>query len=307
MASTIQKTHVDDTIPVMVADQALGALAGQLQLAAVADRNWENDFAQFGETVDVPLRGALTANDKAAGAPVTLQQPSTTKVSIVLNKHKEVALSFEDVAVAFSKTDNEGGYVRDAAIVIAEAIEVAGFVEAYTAFTTNADLGAQGVPVDHALVLGARKTLKDAKVPQGQAVYLFLGTQGMMDLLQLPEYRDADKIGSTEVVDNAPMSWKRYGVNFVESQYVQAVGQLVHNLALCPKEGLALAMRPLKLPSGGVISAVMTSGEAEAGTAGLGLRVIHTYQHADLAELITVDALFGWKVIRGAFGVDVLS
>jgi len=307
MANTVQATHVDDTIPTLVADQALGALFGHLQLAAVADRNWEPDVAQYGQTVNVPIRGALTANDKAAGSDVTLQQPNTTFAAITLSAHKEVSLLFEDVAVAFAKTDNVGGYARDAAIVIAEAIEVAGFVEAYTNFTTNADIGTAATDLDTATVLLGRKRMKDAKVPVGVALHFFMSTKDILALLQLPEWRDANKAGSADAIVNAPMEFQKFGMTICESQYVQVVGATTHNLCLCPKEGLALAMRPLQLPSGGVISATMASGTEAAGTEGLGIRVIHTYQGVSLGELLTVDALYGWKVIRPAFGQDVLS
>jgi hypothetical protein len=310
MANTaVTKAMVDDTIPTQVASEALGALAGQLYLAAVADRNWEPDVATAGETVNVPVRAAVTANDKAAGTDVTLQQPSTTVVAITLDKHKEVSLLYEDVAKAFAKMDNVAGYARDAAIVIAEAIEAAGFVEAYTSFTTNADIGTAGTDLDTATFLLGRKRMKDAKVPAGQALYAFLSTKDILALLQLPEWRDADKTGSADAIENAPMQFKKFGVNVIESQYVQVVAGVptTHNLVLCPKQGLALAMRPLALPSGGVISANMVGGVEGLPTAGLGIRVIRSYNHMALAELLTVDALFGWKVVRGAFGQDMLS
>lgn len=304
----VTKTETAAMTPTQVAEMSLGALAGNLQLARAADRNWEPMFASQGETVDVPIRGAVTAQDKAAGSDVTLQAPSATKVSIVLSKHKEVSILFEDVGRAFANQDILLGYAEDSALALAEAIEIAGFVEAYTAFTTHADIGAQGTPVDHALVLLGRKRMKDAKVKKSSAIYFFLGTQAMMDLLQLPEYRDADKIGGTEVVDSAPMEFKRYGVNFVESQYVQNVTGTIHNLMLAPKEGLALACRPLDLPPGGVISSEVVGGTSETpDTAGLGIRQIVTYEGKAKGVLLSTDVLFGWKVIRGAFGQDVLS
>jgi hypothetical protein len=307
--SAVTATHVDDTIETQVADRALGALVGHLQLARVADRNWEPMFAQAGQTVTVPVRGALTAQDKAAGEDVTLQQPNTTNVAITLDKHKEVSLLLEDVAAAFAKLDNGEGYIRDAVIVIAEAIEVAGFVEAYTAYTTHADIGTAGQDLDTATFLLGRKRMKDAKVPAGQALYVFLSTKDIVALLQLPEWRDADKTGSSQAIQNAPMEFQKFGVNVVESQYVQVVAGVptTHNLVLCPKEGITLAMRPLQLPSGGVISATMASGVPEAGTEGLGVRIVRTYEGKSMAELIVVDALFGWKVIRPAFGQDMLS
>src|SRR5512146_446052 len=120
--SAVTKSMVDDAIPTQVADQALGALVGNLYLARVADRNWENVVAQFGETIQIPVRAALTAQDKTAGQTAVLQTPSMTNVSITLGTHKHVALLLEDVAKAFSKLDNGAGYIRDAVVVIAEAI-----------------------------------------------------------------------------------------------------------------------------------------------------------------------------------------
>jgi hypothetical protein len=302
----VRKNEVDDMTPTIVAQMALGALAGNLQLAAVADRNWEPLVAQHGETIQIPIRGAVTAEDKVAASDVTEQQPATTNVSITLNKHKETTIIFEDVARAFANQDVVRGYAEDAAIAHAEAIEIAGFVEAYTGFTTNADLGVSGQAWDSATVLGARKIMKDQKVPKTAPVYLFASTTAMLDLLQLPEFRDADKIGSAEIINAAPEDFKRYGMNFVESQYIQSDSGVPHCVALCPKQGLALAMRPLPLPPGGVIAAEFVSGPPEEPAQNLGLRMVYAYRAEKIATQMTLDCLFGWKVIRAAFGQIIL-
>lgn len=304
--SEVTKTSVDDATPVLVANAALGALAGNLQLAAVADRNWEPVAAQFGEVIQIPIRGAVTANDKTAGSDVTEQAPAMTNVQITLDTHKEVTVPVEDVAKAFSKLDVIQGYAEDAAVAIAEAIETAGFVAAYTNFTTNSDIGTAATDLDTNTVLLARKAMRDAKVPAGQEIYFFLSTKDYNALLMLPEWRDAEKLGSADRVVNAPGQFRHFGMTFVESQYVQVVSTTTHNLCLSPKQGLALAVRPLPLPQG-VISAVMAGGVAGTSTAGLGIRQILAYRPEKLATQLTLDALFGWKVIRGAFGQDVLS
>ena len=302
----VLKTNVATMTPTQVAKIALGALAGNLQLAAVADRNWEPMFATMGETVDVPIRGAVVANDKVADSDVTLQVPNATKVSIVLNKHKEASFVFEDIAKAFANQDVMQGYASDAAIVLAEAVEVAGFVEAYTNFTTNADIGAAAVDVSDDLVLQGRKVMKDAKVPKNQEVWFFLSTKDMLALLQLDKYSTAEKLGdSGAMLANAPMNFRKYGMSFVESQYVQVVGNLTHNLIVSPKQGLALANRPLPLPPGGVISADVIGGEPDTAAMGLGIRMVQAYRPEKMGTQLTVDVLFGWKVIRGAFGLDV--
>lgn len=304
----VTKTSVDDATPVLVANAALGALAGNLMLAAVADRNWEPIVAQYGETIQIPIRGAVTAEDKVAGSDVTEQAPAMTNVQITLDTHKETTVPVEDVAKAFAKLDVIQGYAEDAAIAIAEAIETTGFTAAYTNFTTNADIGVAGQDLDTATVLLARKRMKDAKVPAGQEVYFFLSTKDYNALLQLPEWRDAEKIGTADRIVNAPGQFRHFGMTFVETQYVQVVAGVptTHNLCLSPKQGLALAMRPLPLPQG-VISAVMAGGVPGTPQAGLGIRQIIAYRPEKLATQLTLDALWGWKVIRGAFGQDVLS
>lgn len=306
--ANVTKTAVAAFTPTQVAQQALGALAGNLQLANAADRNWEPEFATFGETVNIPLRGALTANDKAADTAVTLQVPAGATVALALNKHKEVSIVFEDVAKAFANQDVIGGYARDAALVIAESVEVAGFVEAYTNFTTSADIGVAATDVTDDLVLQARKVMKDAKVPPNVEIFLFLSTKDMQALLGTDKYSTADKVGDGgSQLASAPMTFRKYGLNFVETQYAQLVSTTTHNLALASKEGLAFAMRPLPLPPGGVISADVVGGVANTPTAGYGIRMIQAYRPELMGTQLTVDALFGWKCVRGAFGLDVLS
>lgn len=307
---SMTKVMVAKMTPTQVAQVALGCLAGNLQLAAVADRNWEPMFASFGETVNVPVRGAVVANDKTAAEDVTIQAPTATDISIVLDKHKESTIVLEDVAKAFANQDVIRGYAEDMAVVLAEAIEVAGFIAAYTDFTTNADLGTAGVDLSDDTILKARKVMKDVKVPANQPVYFFMSTKDMLALLQLDKYSTAEKLGDGgSMLENAPMAFRKYGMNFIESQYVQVVAGVptTHNLCLAPKQGLALATRPLPLPPGGVVSADVVGGDTSPEAAGLGIRMIQQYHALKLGTQLTMDVLFGWKVIRGAFGVDVLS
>ena len=83
--------------------------------AQLVARNWDDKVAQYDDIVPVPLRGALTANDKVAG--VTLQTLPTLRVT--LNKHKEVSFLIEDIG----RADVLNGCVKDGGKAIAEAID----------------------------------------------------------------------------------------------------------------------------------------------------------------------------------------
>ena len=56
-----------------------------------------------GDTIHMPSITNLTANDKAAGAGVTLQQVTESDTAILLDKHKEVSQLFEDIALVQSQ------------------------------------------------------------------------------------------------------------------------------------------------------------------------------------------------------------
>jgi hypothetical protein len=304
--ANVTVTSNAEFIPTLVADKALGKVVGNLFLTMAASRNWQAELASFGNTVNVPIRGSVSANDKSADSDVTLQSPTATKAAVVLNKHKEASFFFEDVAVTESNQDTLAGYAQDAAVAIAEQIETDGFTAAYTGFTTNTAIGTAAVDATDDLVLSARKVMKDAKVPVSAPIWLFLSTKDMKALLSLDKYTNADKLGDGGVaIAEGPMTRKIYGMNLVESQYPVLVSTTTHDICFSP-EALTLAMRPIAQPSNGLGAVSSTVGGIPGTqTSGLGLRVTMGYRIAGLGTQLTVDALYGWKVCRNAFGLDV--
>src|SRR5436190_1342174 len=111
--SNITSTQLDDSIPTLVAAEALGYLKANTVLARLVARNWENKIATKGQTIQIPFTGSLAANDKSEGSAVTLQQPADSKVSLTLNKHKEVSFLIEDFGRALAEPDYLTAYIVD--------------------------------------------------------------------------------------------------------------------------------------------------------------------------------------------------
>src|SRR5581483_12206591 len=96
--ANITTAEVNDSIATIIAAEALGRLRSNTVLSRLVARDWDNEVAVHGETVQIPFRGSLTVNDKSANTNYTLQTPADTKVSVTLNKHKEVSFLIEDMA-----------------------------------------------------------------------------------------------------------------------------------------------------------------------------------------------------------------
>src|SRR5512143_1727111 len=121
--ATITSTQLNDSIPTIIAAKALGYLQANTVLARLVARDWDDEVARYGQTVQIPFTGALSANSKAEGGTVTLQQPGDTSVSLTLNKHKEVSFLLEDYGKALARPDVLDTYIADGMAVLAEQID----------------------------------------------------------------------------------------------------------------------------------------------------------------------------------------
>ena len=181
------------TLATMVAAQSLGKLKSNTVLARIVNRDYDAEVANAGKIVSVPIRGALSVNDKAANTAYTLQAVSDSSVRVTLNKHKEVSFLIEDPARAMASYDALSGYMADAVLGIAEQIDT-DIAALYSSFTQTIDASA-GLSEAH--FRKAQRFLNSAKA-RGQfwAVLhpdAFYETQGIEKIVNR-QYREQDAI-----------------------------------------------------------------------------------------------------------------
>jgi len=292
--ANLTSTEFSNAIPTIVAAQALGYLKANTVLARLVARDWDNEVANYGQTVDIPFTGALSVNDKTENAVVTLQTPSDTKKSVTLNKHKEVSFLIEDYAKALARPDYLAQYITDAMAKVAE--EVDGDIAAlYSGFSQSVDATA-GLGEDN--FREARRLLNSAKAPLAQRVaalhedaeYEFLGIERAVS-------RDfAESLGAAAA--NA-FTGRFVGFDVFLDQKIATAGGEAKNLFF-QRNAIALATRPLPpAPVGaGVIQRVMNED-------GMGLRVTMSYSANYLGVQITIDVLYGVAELRDNHGVVV--
>jgi hypothetical protein len=293
--STMTTTHMDARIPEVWSSKVLGKLPSYLNLAKTVSRDFENEVAQHGDKVNVTKRGSFTASDKTEGNDVTLQQATDTTVQIVLSNHKEITFSPSDVARAFAKPKIMEGYIKDAVVTLAESVETS-IAALYSGAGNTVNSGSA---LTLAKLREARRNLITEKVSPNEPIYGYIDEYAMEDL----PLTDASVLGTNQPVVEGSVA-KLGGVNLFESQNVQtSASDTVYHDLVYTEDAIALAVRPLPMDAeafGGAKQGVVNDEQT-----GLSIRTTMSYNANALAPQVTVDILWGVKVMRSEHLVDL--
>ena len=297
----ITKAVASPFIPQIWANTALEVLRSKIVLAKLVTRDSDIAAFQVGDTLNIPYPGVFTANDKAANTPVTLQTPTATTTTVVLNKHKEASFLVEDAARATANQDIMARYMEAAVIPLAEQIE-SDLMAVGATFTST--VGTYGTDISAATVRSARKLLNDNKAPIDGRV-LVVSDKDEIALLGDSTLQNYFAFAQQQGVAEGSIG-RLYGFDVYSSQLVPATGSApvnTKNIAFHPG-AMILAMR-------GLPEAVAGSGAQTAvvndPTSGLALRVTIAYNAANLGHQVTVDVLYGVAKLRDEKGVLVKS
>jgi hypothetical protein len=300
---SITSSNLANAIVKLVAADALPSLMGNLVMGNLVNRDFEPTLAKAGDTVNVPVPPALTANNIAEGGTVVTQNPNVGNAQIVLNTHAEATFQIPDVTKIVAVPDLLKLYMEPAVIALAEKVET-DLLGLATAFTANTALGAQGVAVTEELIDQAETALFSAKVPASMAKHLVVDAATYSALRLNPrfsEYAKAGDAGLKAMIDGNIGRLKDFFV--FRSQFVKKNGSpaTTRNLAFA-KDAIGLAIRRLPQPLQG------TGAIAEYAEMGnFGVRVVMSYQPDTLAQQFTVDILYGVAILRNNHGVLINS
>lgn len=301
---TITSANLANAIVKLVAADALPALMGNLVMGNLVNRDFEPVLANSGDTVNVPIPPAMTANNIAEGGSVQTQNPNAGNAQIVLDTHVEASFQIPDVTKVLAVPDLMQLYMGPAIAAIAERIE-GDLLGLYAGFSTNTPVGTGGTPITEAVIDSAETALFTAKVPAGQQKYLVVDSGAystMRQLTRFSEYQTAGEAGVRALIEGTIGRMKDFYV--FRSQFVKKTGAApvtTNNIAFA-RDAIGLVMRRLPRPLAG------TGAIAEYAEAGnFGMRVVMSYQPDTLAQQFTVDVLYGKGILRNNFGVQVRS
>jgi hypothetical protein len=294
--ANITTTELDDSIATIIAAEALGYLKANTVLAQLVARDWDNEVAQHGQSIQIPFTGSLSANDKSENSTVTLQTPADTKATVTLNKHKEVSFLIEDYGKVLARPDYLSSYMRDGMAVIAEQID-SDIADLYSGLSQSIDATGGLAETNFR---SARRLLNSAKAPLAQR-YAVLHEDAEYALLGIEKFvnRDyAELQGAPQGLVNA-YSGRFMGFDVFMDQKIATASSEAKNL-LFQRNAFVLATRPLPAApaSMGVVQRVMSED-------GLGLRVTMSYSANYLGVQVTIDVLYGVAELRDNHGVVI--
>ncbi|HEX9925304.1 MAG TPA: P22 phage major capsid protein family protein [Anaerolineae bacterium] len=285
--ANITSTELSVNIATIIGAEALGYLRANTVLARLVNRDFDNEIATHGQTIDVPFTGSLSVNDKVANSDITLQTPAATKVSVTLNKHKEVSFVIEDFGKALARADWLTAYAGDAMSVMVEQID-GDLAALYSGFSQSID-ATTGLTEAH--FREGRRQLNSARAPLGMrstvlhedADFEFLGIERAVN-------RDyAESLGSAAA---GAFTGRFMGFDVFLDQKIATAASEAKNL-LFHRNAMVLATRPLPpAPAGGGVVQVVMDED------GIGLRVTLSYDHNKLGVKVTIDVLYGVAELR---------
>jgi len=281
-------------IPTIISQETLKRLSSYLSVAKTVSKSSDWSTATYGQTLQIPKTGAVSANDKTAGNNYTKQNPTATSVSVTLNNHKEVTFAIHDVTKVLQNQDTLMAYANDGAIALAEAIE-SSLLALHTSLTNTVTWNRTSAATIDSSLLAIRRFFTDQKVPVLEDKFFVCDASVYNDLLGQQKYTDATWRGpdANNAVDSGRVI-KVYGLSISESQLIPVTGSPVayHNFAYT-RNGMILASRPLPNPEG-------FGGNAQVANdpdIGVSLRTLFWY-NADLgAHQLTIDVLYGVNIL----------
>lgn len=292
--ANITTPFVGDSIPTIVAAEALGYLKANTVMSRLVNRDYSNEVATYGQTVTIPYGGALSVNDKSANTVVTLQTPNDSVYSVTLNKHKEVSFLIEDIAKAFARPDWFTRYMQDGMMKLAEAID-ADLTALYAGFSQTIDATAG---LSEATFRNARRLLNSAKAPQSPR-YAVLSEDADYEALGIERIVNRDYAETLGSKAANSLTGRFMGFEMLMDQVITSAGGECKNLFF-HRDAIVMVSRPLPpAPAGsGVVQKVMDED-------GVGIRVTMSYSPDYLGVQLTLDTLYGVAELRDNHGITV--
>jgi len=294
--------------PEIWARESLLLLQASNVVANLVHRDFEDEVAQAGDVVHTRTPQMFTANSLTNNTQMTIQDPKAEDLTVTLNKHQHIAfgITSRDQDTSIKNLIEE--FMEPAVIPMAEKIDTDllnntdGLGSGTTVVDSNAGSAGPVVLGDFATVL---KQFMVHKVPTTATggvsrLNMVMSPDHYHEALQISEVIQANTAGVNPPAIRTGYINTVFGLNlYVDQNVPQATDGAVPTPALTDqsiafhRNALTFVSRPLEAVGGefGVRSATVTKD-------GIGLRVMMSYQHTYSRWLVSVDLLYGYKVLN---------
>ncbi len=282
--------------PDIIARAALATLYENCVMASLVHREYENEFRQVGDTITVRKPTTFTAEEYNRANGITVQNATETGVPLTLNHFADVSFAVTSEDLTLNILDFQTQLLNPAMEAITQKIDrdilaLRDDISQEVGVVAGDNQYAWSNP---RVAIDARRVLTGQNVPSTER-YLVTGPITTSRWLGDDLFNRADARGDTIGLQEANLGRRVFGFDPYETQNIDVPAQTSGNSTTevgiaFHRTALALAFRPLELPRGAQNAAI-------ANYKGFGLRVVYDYDIDQKQDVVSIDCLYGTKVL----------
>lgn len=285
--------------PDIIARAALATLYENTVMANLVYRDYDNEFQKVGDTITIRKPTTFTAEEYNRQNGITVQNATDTGVPLSLNHFADVSFAVTSEDLTLNIVDFQNQLLNPAMEAITQKIDRDLLALRDDIVQEVGVVGGNGGQNAYAwdnprVAIDARRVLTQNNVPNTER-YLVEGPVTVSRWLGDDLFNRADARGDTEGLREANLGRRVFGFDPYESQNIDVPAQVSGNSTTevgiaFHRTALALAFRPLELPRGAQNAAI-------ANYKGFGLRVVYDYDIDQKQDVVSIDCLYGTKVL----------
>lgn len=211
---------VDALTPELWANEALLRLESTLVMGNLVHRDYSDDIANFGDTVNVHRPSEFTSKRKNNADEVQIQDVDVPNLGVRLDQHHHVSFMLKDGEEALSFKNLVDMHLVPAAYALSDGIDQAIWGQAYDFLGTTA--GKLGVDPTQPTITALRTAMTNNKAPmQGRNLVVSPDTEGV--LLNIDNFVTADKVGDEGTALREGSLGRKFGFNTFMSHNVPSI------------------------------------------------------------------------------------
>ncbi len=287
--------------PQRIADRAVATLYRDTVLTRLVHRDYENEFAgKVGDTITIPRPATFVANEFNRSTGIIVQDATESGIPMVLNHFKDVSFSVTSEELTLKIDEFQQRFITPAVRAIIQAVET-DLLALRADIPTWVGSGSGEEWNKPEALIAARRELSKRFVPQEDRVAV-VGSTMAGEWLKNDLLKKADARGDTQGLRDASLGNRLFGFDAYEHNGIvpptPGTGVPTTEVGLAfHRDALALAIRPLAIPLGA------RDRSAVSNYQGIGIRVTYGYDMKTKLDIISLDVLYGCKVIDPAKAV----
>lgn len=284
--------------PSVIAREVMDRLYETVLIANRVHRDFEADFnGAVGDTITVRRPAQFTVNEFVRATGRVVQDATEASFTVVLDKIPDVSFAVTAEELTMKVDDFSQQFLNPAAEAIAQYMDVS-LLTLLVGGGVTQTVGVNGTtPTDPvATLLAAGKILNDNKVPRTDRTTV---VTTLVESVWAGNaiFTDADRRGDTEGIRDAMIGHK-FGTDVMASTNLPAGGES----AMFHRSAISLVTRTLAKPLG------LAPNQVEVlNYKGFGLRVVYDYDANKKQDVVSIDALCGFKLINPDRAVKILG